>query len=152
MSGSGFSGSSTAGSDTGGAGRGYNAGGSMVGFPRPDEVVVPLRRDEFDTLCEGGVGDERRSRDTYAGVAAGSFVGVLGVLAAAVPAWDTIWKLDRISSWLFLIVLLLLFAMTTASAVGACIYHTHMKRTLTNSAFSRVKARLLSLFDEHTTV
>jgi len=38
--------------------RGYNAGG-LVAFPRPDDIVVPLRREEFDILCEGGVG--RRS-------------------------------------------------------------------------------------------
>jgi hypothetical protein len=133
----------------GGVARGYIAGGSMVGYPRPDEVVVPLRRDEFDTLCEGGVSDERRSRDTYAGVAAASLVGVLGVLAAAVPAWDTIWKLDRLSSWVFLIVLIILFGLTTGSAVGAFVYRSHMKRTVTNSPFSRVRARLLSLYDEH---
>jgi hypothetical protein len=121
----------------------------MVGYPRPDEVVVSVRRDEFDTLCEGGVSDERANRDVCIAIAVASFIGLLGVLAAAVPAWSTIWKLDSYSSKLFLIVLLVLFAGTTGSAVGALIYEGKRKKTLTNSAFSRVKARLLSLYDEH---
>ena len=131
----------------GGAGRGYNAGGSMVGYPRPDEVVVPLRRDEFDTLCDGAVGEERANRDLYIGGAIGSFIGLVGVLVAAAADWDGISK-SHLQAWTFLIASVILIVLTTGSVAGACVYHANMKRTLTNSAFSRVKARLEGLFNE----
>ena len=55
---------------------GYNAGG-LVAYPLPDEIVVPLRREELDTLCEGGVSEERANRDLYIGAGVGAVGGNL---------------------------------------------------------------------------
>ncbi|PYV76228.1 MAG: hypothetical protein DMG96_14740 [Acidobacteria bacterium] len=66
---------------------GYNAGG-LVAYPLPDEIVVPLRREELDTLCEGGVSEERANRDLYIG--AGEKLGV-GVLRKAWLNVDLVW-------------------------------------------------------------
>ncbi len=127
---------------------GYSAGGSLVAYPRPDEVVVPLRREEFDTLCEGGVSEEKASRDLFIGAGFGALVGLVGVLATT--DWDTAWKLGH-RGW-FLFFLLVLCAMGAGSVAGAFIYQSHLKRTSSNSAFSRLRARLLGLFSEPRTL
>jgi hypothetical protein len=122
---------------------GYNAGG-LVAYPLPDEIVVPLRREDLDTLCEGGVSEERANRDLYIGAGVGALAGLIGVLATT--DWDGTWKPER--RWWFLIPFLVLCVMVAISIVGASIHQGHLKRTIGNSAFSRLKARLLRLFDE----
>src|SRR5579863_9516486 len=129
-------------------GRGYSAGGSLVSYPRPDEIVVPLRRDEFDTLCEGGVSEEKASRDLYIGIGSGAIAGLVGVLATT--DWDAAWKPGH-RGWLFSS-LLALCVMITGSVVGACIHHFRLNRTIGNSAFSRLRSRLHRLFDEPRTL
>jgi hypothetical protein len=130
------------------AGRGYSAGGSLVSYPRPDEIVVPLRRDEFDTLCEGGISEEKASRDLYIGIGSGAFAGLVGVLATT--DWDTAWKPEH-RGWFFCS-LLVLCVMVAASAVGASIHGVRLNRTISSSAFSRLRLRLLRLFDEPRTL
>jgi len=126
--------------------RGYNAGG-LVAFPRPDEIVVPLRREEFDILCEGGVGEEKSSRDVYIGGFFGAGAGLVAFLAAT--DWVATWQPER--RWWFLIPFLVLCIMITASVVGACIHQMRLKRISNNSPFSRLRARLLGLFNEART-
>jgi len=126
--------------------RGYNAGG-LVAYPRPDEIVVPLRREEFETLCEGGVGEEKSNRDLYIGGFIGSLAGLVGVLATT--DWETIWKPER--RWLFLLPLIVLCIMVAVSVAGGCIHQLRLIRTMSNSPFSRLRARLLGLFNEART-
>lgn len=128
------------------AGRAYNAGG-LFAFPRPDEIVVPLRREEFDILCEGAISEEKSSRDLYIGALVGAFVGLVGVFASA--DWASTWQTER--RWLFLVSVLVLFIMAAASAMGAGIHQSRMKRTSNNSPFSRLRTRLLGLFNESRT-
>jgi hypothetical protein len=129
-------------------GGGYSAGGSLVAYPRPDEVVVPLRREEFDTLCEGGVSEAKGSRDLCVGIGFGALAGLIGVLATT--DWDTTWKPGH-RGWFFFC-LLALCVMVAGSAVGAWIHQVRLNRTINSSAFSRVRARLLGLFDEPRTL
>jgi hypothetical protein len=126
--------------------RAYNAGG-LFAYPRPDEIVVPLRREEFDTLCEGGVSEEKSSRDLYIGGCFASLAGLVGVLVTT--DWASTWQPER--RWRFLIPFLVLCIMVTASVVGACIHQVRLKRTSSNSPFSRLRARLLGLFNESRT-
>jgi len=128
--------------------RGYSAGGSLVAFPRPDEVVVSLRREEFDILCEGGVSEEKASRDLYIGIGCGALVGLAGVLATT--DWDSTWKPGH--RGLFFLFLLVLCVMVAGSFVGARIHQVRLDRTISNSPFSRLRARLLRLFDEPRTL
>jgi hypothetical protein len=127
---------------------GYSAGGSLVAYPRPDEVVVPLRREEFDTLCEGGVSEAKASRDLCVGIGFGALAGLIGVLATT--DWDTTWKPGH-RGWFFFC-LLALCVMVAGSAAGAWIHQVRLNQTINSSAFSRVRARLLSLFDEPRTL
>jgi hypothetical protein len=127
--------------------RGYSAGG-LVAFPRPDEVVVPLRQEEFDTLCEGGVHEEKASRDLCIGAAIGAIVGLVGLLATT--DWDS--ALNPEHRLRFLSSLLVLVMMATGSLVGVCVYQLRINRTAANSSFSRLRTRLLRLFDEPRTL
>jgi hypothetical protein len=107
-----------------------------------------LRRDEFDTLCEGGVSEEKASRDLYIGIGSGALAGLVGVLATT--DWDAAWKAGH-RGWVFSS-LLVLCVMVSGSVVGACIHHIRLNRTISNSAFSRLQLRLLKLFDEPRTL
>lgn len=128
--------------------RGYSAGGSLFAFPRPDEVVVSLRREEFDILCEGGVSEEKASRDLYIGVGSGAFAGLIGVLATT--DWDATWKPGH--RGLFFFSLLVLCVMVAGSLIGARIHQVRLDRTISKSPFSRLTSRLLRLFDEPRTL
>jgi hypothetical protein len=127
--------------------RGYNAGGLFV-FPRPDEIVVPLRRDEFDTLSEGGVSEEKANRDLYIGGGFSALAGLVGVLVTT--DWASAWQPEH--RWRFLIPFLALGIMVAGSVVGACIHQGRLKRTSSNSPFSRLRERLLGLFNEPRTL
>lgn len=133
---------SAKGEPTAGVGGGYNAGG-LIAYPLPDEIAIPLRREELETLCEGGIGEERASRDLYVGAAVGTIAGFIGVMATT--DWDTVWTPAR--RWWFLIPFLILCIMAAISIMGVCVHQHRLKRTLGDSPFSRLKARLLRLFD-----
>jgi hypothetical protein len=128
------------------AARGYNAGG-MVAFPRPDEVVVPLRREEFDILREGAPSSEKASRDLYIGIGVTAVVGLVGLLATL--DWDNALQSGH-RTWI--IPSLILLVASAGAFVGAAIYHYRLKKTLTGSPFSRLSERLTHWFDEPRTL
>lgn len=133
---------STQGSETGATpAKGYQAG-LVVTYPLPDEVAVPLRKDQFEILCEGGVGEARASRDLCLGVFLGSIVGLFGILATTD---DTVWKPERRGRFLFW--LAFLFLIVSGSAVGTCIHWVRLRRTSTDSLYSRLRKRLQDMFD-----
>src|SRR5580704_17057238 len=103
-------------------GRGFMAGGGLVAYPRPDEIVVPLRQEEFDILCEGSVSEDKASRDLFFGIGCGAVAGLVGVLATT--DWDTTWKPGH-RGWFFFF-LLVLCVMVVGSAVGAWIYQARL--------------------------
>jgi hypothetical protein len=125
--------------------QGYESG-RLITFPLPDEVAVPLRKDQFDTLCEGGVADARASRDLYLGFFFGALVGLVGILATTD---DTVWNPERRGGFLFW--LLFLVVIVSGSAVGAGICWVRLWRTRTNSPFSRLRDRLVALFEAQQT-
>jgi hypothetical protein len=123
--------------------KGYQAG-VVVARPLPDEMAVPLRKDQFDILCEGGIGEARASRDLCIGVFFGTLAGLVGVVATA--DWDTVWKPER--RWLFLLPVLVLCMGVAGSAVGACIHWVRLSRADSDSPYSRVRKQLSELFSE----
>jgi len=127
--------------------RGYNLGG-MVAFQRPDEIVVPLRRDEFEVLCEGEASSEKSNRDLSAGIGMTGLVGLVGVLATA--DWNSS-LLPGHRAW-FLLFLIALSVITVGACVATFIFQTQLKKTLHNSAFSRIKARMQNWFEEPRTI
>ncbi len=109
---------------------------SLVVPPRPDEFGYALRQDEFETLCEGGVGDAKNGRSLCFGCLVGAVVGGIGVLATA--DWESIWKPGR-RGW-FLGSVIALFLIIGASAAGMVIYH---RRTAHDkSRFARLKSQI----------
>jgi len=118
----------------------YNVGGGLTVQPLPDEAGVPLRRDDFLTLCEGEIPEGRANRDVCIGIACTAVVGILGVLAAV--DWDTILKWGHFKIMFLLVLLMVLFIAASGSAVGAMIHASRVKRTLERSPYSRLKARL----------
>jgi hypothetical protein len=59
----------------------YQAGAGLIVAKLPDEVGVPVRRDQFEILCEGGIAEARASRDLCLGILFGTMAGILGVMA-----------------------------------------------------------------------
>lgn len=123
----------------------YKAGGGLVVQPLPDEIGVPLRKDDFLTLCGGEISEARARRDVCIGIGCTAMVGFFGVLAAI--DWDTIWKSGHFKIFVLVLLLILLLVGTSGAAVGALIHNSHLKRTLTTSPYSRVMARLLKEYD-----
>jgi hypothetical protein len=121
----------------------YQAGGGMIVSKLPDEPGVPVRRDQFDILCEGGVAEARASRDVCLGILGAALAGIIGVLATT--EWDSVWKPDR--RWPFIFWVVVLLIMVSGSGVGALIYEIRRRTTKTNSPYSRVVAQLTKLYD-----
>ena len=124
----------------------YKAGGGLLVQPLPDEIGIPVRRYQFDILCDGGIGEAKASRDVNVGVFAAAFAGLVGVLIAI--DWDVILAPGHVGKKVWLAVwAVVLLVMVVASATGVCIYEARRKRTLTDSPYAREKARLLRLYE-----
>jgi hypothetical protein len=121
----------------------YLAGAGLVVSRLPDEVGVAVRRDQFDILCEGGIGEARASRDLCLGIFFGAVIGIGGVLATT--EWDNVWKPEHRGSFILWGVILLI--MVSGSGVGAIIYGVRLWRTRGNSAYSRLVERLKKLYE-----
>jgi hypothetical protein len=121
----------------------YQAGAGLIVAKLPDEVGVPVRRDQFEILCEGGIAESRASRDLCLGLLFGTVVGILGVMATA--DWNTVMAADH-RSW-FLLSMIVLIVMASGSAVGAIIFFLRCRRMATDSPYSRVRDKLLKLYE-----
>ncbi len=121
----------------------YKAGGGLMVSKLPDEVGVPVRRDQFEVLCEGGIAEARASRDLCLGIFVGVVAGLAGVFATI--EWDSIWAPGRRGWFAFSVAILLVMA--SGSGVGALIYEIRRRTTTTNSPYSRLVARLKKLYD-----
>jgi hypothetical protein len=116
---------------------------ALVVPPRPDEVGFPLRQDEYETLCEGELSEARANRDLSFGIFVGACVGLCGVLATT--DWSTIWQPEK--RWPFLAWSVVLLTITVASGIAAIIYHWRLRRTRTNSPYSRLTKKITAWFE-----
>jgi hypothetical protein len=83
------------------------AAGKLIVYPRPEEIGVPVRKDEFDILCEGGISESAASRDKYVAVCIAGIAGLAGILAVT----DLIAALTSNNKRSFSFWLLVLFVM-----------------------------------------
>jgi hypothetical protein len=123
---------------------GYQAGAGMIVSKLPDEIGVPLRRDEFDILREGGISEARASRDLCLGIFFGALVGIIGVIATI--EWESVWKPERRGTFIFWVGALVVLA--SGSGVGAVIHEQRRRSTVGNSPYSRLVDRLKKLYDD----
>lgn len=122
----------------------YQAGAGLIVAKLPDEVGVPLRRDQFEILCEGGIAEARASRDLCFGALLGTLVGLAGVVATA--DWSVAFAPGH--RFLFLLSMIVLIVIASGSAVGAIIYFMRCRRIATDSPYSRLKDKLLKLYGQ----
>lgn len=105
-----------------------------------------MRRDDFQTLCEGGVSEARANRDLCLGIFFTSAVGLAGVLMTA--DWEYEWKPEKRT--LFLLFASILLVTVAGSFVGAVIYDFHRRKIVKNSPYSRLVIRLGKQYDAQT--
>jgi hypothetical protein len=117
--------------------------GSVVTNPRPSDFGFPIRKDEFEILCEGEISEARAGRDLYIGSCVGGVVGLLGVLATT--DWTTIWQPERRVA--FVVWGAILLIIVAASAAGACIHQQRLTRTLRTSPYSRLRSIISAYFE-----
>jgi hypothetical protein len=122
----------------------YKAGAGLIVTKLPDEVAVPMRREDFQTLCEGGVAESRASRDLCVGIFVGVVVGLVGIFATV--DWENVWKPEHRNSFLFWVGLLLVLA--AGSGVSTVIFWIRCYRTTTNSPYSRLRDKLLKMYGQ----
>lgn len=123
----------------------YDAGSGIFVRSQPDEIGVPLRKDDFLTLCEGETSQARSSRDMCIGVCGTAFVGFLGVLAAI--DWDTVLKWGHLKLIIVIFLIVVLLIATSGSAVAAYIHNKKVKNASLDSPYSRLRARLQEAYD-----
>lgn len=118
-------------------------GGTMVVPPQPDEPVFPLRREQFDLLCEGEVTEQRSVRDVCVATFTSGFVGFLGLLATI--DWDSAITQRRKGPFVWSVILAVI---VFASAVTGLVAQWRLTRTGTSSGYSRCKGRILDFFNQ----
>lgn len=123
----------------------YQAGGGVFVQRLPDEAGIPIRKDDFLTLCEGDIKGLRSNRDLCIGIAGTAFVGLIGVLVAI--DWDTVSKASHLKLFLIIVAALLMLAASCGFTAGAFIHHSQMKRTANDSPYSRLRERMLKAYD-----
>jgi hypothetical protein len=117
-------------------------GGTMIVPPQPDELVFPLRREQFDLLCEGEVSEQRTLRDICIATCASAAVGLMGLLATI--DWDFTVRQGRKGPFIWTSILAVIML---ASAVTLVVAQHHITRTGKRSGYSRVKQRISDFFN-----
>jgi hypothetical protein len=108
-------------------------GGTMVVPPQPDEPVFPLRREQFQTLCEGEMSEGRSIRDACVGAFVTGAVGIAGLYFTI--DWDSAISHGRKAPF---VVLSFLCVLTIATLVVGWVEKKRIARTRTGSAYSRL--------------
>ena len=122
----------------------YQAGAGLFVGKLPDELGVPLRSDDFKTLCEGGTAESRASRDLCIGLLGGAVLGICGILATEDS--DFVWKPEHRGWFLFWVILMIVIA--AGSAAGAVIYGARAQKIATDSPYARLVAKMRKLYEE----
>jgi hypothetical protein len=117
----------------------------MVVPPQPDEPVFPLRREQFDLLCEGEVSEQRTVRDVCLATFGSAMVGLIGLLATV--DWDSAVRQGRMRPFIWTAILA---AIVLAAAVTAVVAQWRLTRTGTSSGYSRIQHKILDFFDRQT--
>jgi hypothetical protein len=120
-------------------------GGTMVIPPQPDEAAYPLRREQFDLLCEGEISEERTVRDICIAVFVSAFVGLIGLLATV--DWNTAIREGRRAPFIWTASLAVA---VFASLVSGATAQWRLSRIRTCSGYSRVRKRISDFFTNQT--
>lgn len=115
-----------------------SVGRGLVVLAQPEEVAYPLRREEFDMLCEGeGCTRDERWRDVLIAVAVTALVG----LCALVLTVD--WGQALVSwKWVALVVVLVQAVLFVSGAVISIFLHLRVRRQAASSGYARVKSKI----------
>ncbi len=115
-----------------------SVGGGVVVSAQPEEVAYPLRREEFDMLCEGeGCTRDERWRDVLIAVAATALVG----LCALVLTVD--WRQAIVSwKWVAFIIVLVQAVLFVSGTVISIFLHLRVRRQAASSGYARVKSKI----------
>ena len=121
----------------------FGVGGSTFVPLQPDEPGFPLRRDQFELLCEGEpISQEKANRDICIAVAVSAGVGVIGLLATV--DWKV--AINQTKMWPFVWMGVLGISTVSAIVVAALAHYRcrHMQR---DSGYSRTKARINQFYE-----
>jgi len=115
---------------------------SVVVVTLPEEVAYPIRRKDFDTLCEGEmISNDLRWRDVSTGVSAAAFFAIVGLIVGI--DWNLAMASRR---WLVFAAMVLTVAIFLSGVVLAWILHRRVARHKNGSAYSRLKEEIEEWF------
>lgn len=121
-------------------------GGTVVVPTQPEEVGYPLRRAEFDILCEGeNANKDERWRDVCIGVCATALMSLFALFATA--DWA---RILTSKAWVALTLSVVLLVIFVSSFVVSLILHSRVKRQALSSGYSRLKTRIENYFERRT--
>lgn len=120
-------------------------GGGLAVPTQPSEMAYPLRRDQFELLCEAEtINDDKRWRDGALGFFAAAVAGFIGLLATL--DWDSTFTNKH---WPTVIFTGALGVLTLTSAVIFIYFLFRVRRKHETGGFSRVKSQIKKWYDEH---
>jgi hypothetical protein len=120
-------------------------GGALAVPTQPTEMAYPLRRDEFDLLCETEtINEDKRWRDISIAFFAAAFAGLIGLIGSI--DWDSTFKNQH---WAPLVYTSILGVVTTSSFVIFIIQQIKIRKKPVSSGYVRIKARISAHYQQH---
>jgi hypothetical protein len=120
-------------------------GGALAVPTQPTEMAYPLRRDEFDLLCETEtINEDKRWRDISIAFFAAAFAGLIGLIGSI--DWDSTFKNQH---WTPLVHTSILGVVTLSSFVIFIIQQIKIRKKPVSSGYVRIKARISAHYQQH---
>jgi hypothetical protein len=108
-------------------------------------MAYPLRRDEFDLLCETEtINEDKRWRDMSIAFFAAAFAGLIGLIANI--DWDSTFKSQH---WTPLVYTSILGVVTLSSFVIFIIQQIKIRKEPVSSGYVRIKGRISAHYQQH---
>ncbi len=116
--------------------------GEVVVVGQPEEVAYPLRREQFDMLCEGeALTNDARWRDVSLSVSVAALMGLMAQIMTL--DWNHALGTGEKMVLILTGILAVLFLSSSVLFVYVCI---RVRRQITKSGYARIKAKIEHYF------
>ncbi len=120
-------------------------GGALAVPTQPPEMCYPLRRDEFDLLCETEtINEDKRWRDITLAIFVTAVIGLFGIVGSV--DWDASFAAKH---WMPLEMAVIVGVITIASLVVFVIQWIKVHQKPESSGYARVKVRITSHYEQY---
>jgi hypothetical protein len=116
---------------------------SVIAPKIPPETSFPLRREQFQNICDGSSGEDRTGRGFYLGVLLSAGIGLLGLVGSA-----DLTNFNLRKNWPFVLSFLVLFGLLLLAAGSAYVYDKKLRAEST--PYTRLKKTISDFFERQS--